>query len=625
VSAGPAYDAKEQIRQAIDIVDLVGSSLQLRRQGHNYVALCPWHDDSRPSLQINPERQSWKCWVCDIGGDIFSFTMKREGVDFREALVMLADRAGISMAKTPANKAEPGSPGDKQTLYQAVAWAEQQFHQFLLQSPEAEAARLYLEDRGITPESVERFRIGYAPNSWNWLLDRARSSSFSPQVLSAIGVLGKSEKTGKLFDMYRGRVIFPIHDTQHRPIAFGGRILPQIEQEEEQRTGRKPAKYYNSPETRLFTKSDQLYGLDIALNTVSKSKQLIVVEGYTDVVMANQFGVEDVTAVLGTALNQRHIRLIRRFADCVTLVLDGDEAGQTRTNQILELFIAANMDLRILALPEGLDPCDFLLERGADEFRSLIESAVDALDHKISVECRGVDLTTDTHRATAALENILGTIATMPQDSSVGAGSTRLREQQLLTRLARQFRVPDEDLRQRLKELRQRTVRRSTAQEPVNQRESGLSSMDHRDAELIEILVTNPELVDLALEQIETDELSTDATRTIFEIYHQLFAAGVTADYDRVMTELEEPSLKYILEFLADRAQRKAEVAEDDEVARLQGLIQAYQFRREEKEKRSQLAALEHQDLNEQEELEVLRQRLEKNRIRQGISAPTDG
>jgi len=624
VSAGPAYDIKEQVRQAIDIVDLVGSYLQLRRQGRNYVALCPWPDDSRPSLQVNSERQSWKCWVCDDGGDIFSFMMKREGVDFREALRMLADRAGISLAKTQQKKAAPGSPGDKQTLYQAIAWAEQQFHQYLIKSPEAEAARLYFEDRGITPESVERFRLGFSPNHWTWLLDRARSSSFSPQVLAAVGALGKSENTGKFYDRFKGRVIFPIRDTQRRPIAFGGRILPQFAQEDEQRSGRSPAKYVNSPETRLFTKSDQLYGLDIALNSVTKSKHLIVVEGYTDVVMANQFGVEDVTAVLGTALNERHIHLIRRFADRVTLVLDGDEAGQRRTNEILELFIGADMDLRILTLPEGLDPCDFLLERGTDAFRSLVDSAVDAVEHKINVECGGVDLTSDTHRANAALENILSTVAAAPSHSSVGGGSTRLREQQLLSRLAKQFRIPAEDLRQRLKEIRQRSTRR-LVKEPANQRKGGLSSLDHRDAELIEILVTNPDLSDLALEQIDTDELSSDAARTIFEIYQRLFAAGVTADYHHVMTELEEPSLKYILELLAERAERKAEVAEEDEEARLRGLIQAYQFRREEKEKRSKHAALEQQSFDEQEELEVLRKLREQQLIRQGISAPTDG
>lgn len=624
MSAGPAYDIKEQVRQAIDIVDLVGSYLQLRRQGRNYVALCPWHDDSRPSLQVNSERQSWKCWVCDDGGDIFSFMMKREGVDFREALQMLADRAGISLAKTPQKKAKPGSPGDKQTLYQAIAWAEQQFHQFLVKSPEAEAARLYFEDRGITPESVERFRLGFSPNNWTWLLDRARSSSFSPQVLAAVDVLAKSENTGRYFDRFKGRVIFPIHDTQRRPIAFGGRILPQFAKEDEQRSGRPPAKYVNSRETRLFTKSDQLYGLDIALNTVTKSRHLIVVEGYTDVVMANQFGMEDVTAVLGTALNERHIHLIRRFADRVTLVLDGDEAGQRRTNEILELFIGADMDLRILTLPEGLDPCDFLLERGADEFRSLVDSAVDAVAHKINVECRGVDLTTDTHRASAALENILSTVAAAPAHSSTGGGSTRLREQQLLSRLAKQFRVPAEDLRDRLKEIRQRSKRR-LLKKPAGGREGGLSSLDHRDAELFEILVTDSDLVDLALEQIEIDELSTEAARIIFKIYHQLFAAGVTADYHHVMTELEEPNLKYILELLAERAERKAEVAEENEEARLRGLIQAYQFRREEKEKRNQLAALEQQSFDEQEELEVLRKLREQQLIRQGISAPTDG
>ena len=444
-------DVKEQVRQATDIVDLVGRYLPLRRQGRIYVGTCPWHDDSRPSLQVNPERQSWKCWVCDIGGDVFSFIMQHERIGFREALELLADRAGIPLRAAAEAKIVPGSPQDKKTLYQSMQWAAQQFQQCLLLAPEAEAARRYVEERGLTPQSVERFGLGFSPDGWQWLLDRARGKGFSPQVLEAVGLCGRSSNTGRYYDRFRGRLIFPIRDVQGRTIAFGGRILPGA-------SGDNPAKYINSPETKLFSKSDNLYALDLARERIAKmregEKEIVVVEGYTDVIMAHQVGVDHVVAVLGTALGPRHIQLLRRFVDRVILVLDGDEAGQRRTNEILELFVAAQIDLRILTLPEELDPCEFLLERGAEPFLQMLGGAVDALEHKTRTATRGIDLMRETHQANQALEDILSTIAKAPAQSTGGAADTRLREQQFLSRLARQFGLAEEELRSRVHELR---------------------------------------------------------------------------------------------------------------------------------------------------------------------------
>src|SRR4029078_304995 len=229
-----------------------------------------------------------------------------------------------------------------------------------------------------------------------------------------VGLLGKSERTGNYYDRFKGRVIFAIRDTQNRTIAFGGRILPKLADEN-------AAKYVNSPETRLYTKSDTLYALDIVRNSIAKSRQLTVVEGYTDVILCHQHGVNDVVACCGTALNERHIRLIKRFADTVYLVLDGDGAGQHRTNATLEVFVAAQMDLRILSLPDELEPAEFMEERGGEAFRTLMMGAIDALEHKIRTATRGVDLARDTHRANIALEDILTTIARGTPDSLVDA------------------------------------------------------------------------------------------------------------------------------------------------------------------------------------------------------------
>lgn len=633
-------DAKEQVRQATDIVDLVGKHLELRRAGRGYVGRCPWHDDRKPSLQVNPDRQTWKCWVCDIGGDVFSFVMKREGCDFREALQMLADRAGIQLRQQPQAKAAPGSPDDKNTLYQCCDWAAKQFHEFLLRSDSAEIACQYIEERNITPASVEKFKVGFSPNEWSWLLDRARNTPYSPQVLEAVGLLGKSERTGNYYDRFKGRVIFPIRDTQNRTIAFGGRILPKLADEN-------AAKYVNSPETRLYTKSDTLYALDIVRNSITKTRQLTVVEGYTDVILCHQHGVDDVVACCGTALNERHIRLIKRFADTVYLVLDGDAAGQNRTNDILELFVSAQMDLKILSLPDELDPAEFMEERGGEAFRELVNtSAIDALEHKIRTSTRGIDLARDTHAANLALEDILRTIARGTEDDL--AGTTGLRAKQLLARLGRQFGLDEFDVRSRFTEVRKSITRptsSSTQHSVPSTKYSGggpdqisddsvSSPSDLRplsfdlsieECELLELLCLHSELAPTALTDISDDDLTSSTARELFQTYRRLEEGGFALDFNAVLSEIEDPRLKHVLVELDDRAHDKSPKAILDGPTRLRSVIRQFHQRHEQREIRQTEAALAQRTFSEQEELSVLQQMIAAKRRQQGITAPTDG
>ena len=451
--AGTDFDVRERVRASIDIVELIGRSLELRRQGRNFVARCPWHDDRRPSLQVNPDRQSWKCWVCNIGGDVFSFVMQREGIGFGEALRMLADQAGIPLNDGYQQGPSSANRDEKQRLYKVLAWAAGQFRDFLAgEQPEAIEAREYLRQRGLSAEAIEEYQLGYAPDQWSWLIDRGRGAKIATGDLETVGLVSRSESSGRTLDRFRGRVMFPIRDTQRRPIAFGGRVLPRLAQEQEDK-GRSVAKYINSPETKLFSKSDVLYGLDTARDEIIKQRRIVVMEGYTDVMMAWQHSVRIATAVLGTALNERHMKLIRRFADQVVLLLDGDAAGQRRANEVLDLFVGSDLDLRILTLPSGLDPCDYLLAEGGPALLSLIDAAPDALDHKLRTEFAGFDPLKDTHRAFQAAERVLNTLAHAPRHSLTDS-SARLREQQILTRLARSLAVPDEELRRRLEVIR---------------------------------------------------------------------------------------------------------------------------------------------------------------------------
>jgi DNA primase len=622
-SSAASTDAKEQVRQATDIVDLIGKHLELRRAGRGYVGRCPWHDDRKPSLQVNPDRQTWKCWVCDIGGDVFSFVMKREGCDFREALQMLADRAGIQLRQQQHAKAAPGSPDDKNTLYQCCNWAAKQFHEYLLRSDAAEIARQYVEERNITPASVEKFRIGFSPNEWTWILDRARDTPYSPKVLEAVGLLGKSERTGNYYDRFKGRVIFPIRDTQNRTIAFGGRILPKLAEEN-------AAKYVNSPETRLYTKSDTLYALDIVRNSITKSRQLTVVEGYTDVILCHQHGVNDVVACCGTALNERHIRLIKRFADTVYLVLDGDAAGQNRTNDILELFVAAQMDLRILSLPDELDPAEFMEERGGEAFSEMLTtSAIDALEHKIRTATRGIDLARDTHRANLALEEILTTIARGTDDDI--AGPTGLRAKQLIARLARQFALDEADVRNRFNTMRRnkkydgRTTKDEAGKDDAVRPSFVLSPLSIEESELLEILCLHPELAPTALTDVADDDLTSSTARELFQTYRRLEEGGFSLDFNAVLSEIEDARLKHVLVELDDRAHDKSPKAILDGPTRLRSVIRQFHQRHETREIRQTEAALANGNFSEQEEMTVLSQMIAAKRRQQGIAAPTDG
>ena len=287
----------------------------------------------------------------------------------------------------------------------------------------------------------------------DWILKQAGGSGSRAKVLETIGVLARSSQGGYPFDRFRGRGLFTIRDAQGRPVGMGGRLLPGVEINS-------PAKYLNSPETPLFRKSHLLYGLDLAKEAFHKSKQktALVMEGYTDVIIAHQFGFNNAVAVLGVALGETHIRILKRFVDRIVLVLDGDEAGQKRANEVLELFIAQQADLRILTLPDNLDPCDFLQQRGAEAFAELLATGtVDALDHAFRSATRGIDLDRDIHAASQALERLIAIVAKAPRLQSDTSGDARLREERFLQRFATMFRVSESEVRRRLTALRRRS------------------------------------------------------------------------------------------------------------------------------------------------------------------------
>ena len=638
-------EVKDRVRLAINIVDLITSYLELRRQGRGFVGVCPFHDDRRPSMQVNPDRQSWKCWVCDVGGDVFSFVMKKEGVSFPEALRMLAERAGIQIEEPKSRSGRGGSNDDKKLLLEAMSWAVDEFHRCLLDAPEGQEARKYLTDRGISDSSVGKFKLGFAPESWSWLLDRGMAKNWKPEVLESVGLVARGDRASR-YDRFRGRAMFPINDSQGRPIAVGGRILPGAAPDS--------AKYINCNETRLYHKSHQLYGLDHARDEIRKTRQAVVMEGYTDVIMAVQHGIHNAVACCGTALGESHIKLLKHSCDSVVLLLDGDEAGQKRTAEILELFVTAQMDLRILTLPDGLDPCDYLLKYSGEQLKELIAGSVDALEHKLRHVCRGFDPLLDTHRANTALENVLQTMSRVSHSSLLSNEAMRLRQDQLIARLGRQFGIEQTEVRLRLESIRRQSADRERQRQEMRRSQANLGSDPSRDStssisenrtafeqntapeprmhkysemtamecELFEIMAMHPELAPVAIERFPIANLSTETAKGLFQTFLDLELDGHALDFGSVMSAMEDPSLKSVLVSIEEHSVRKAPLSTMTADERLHSLCERLSGQDDKSQRRMQIQTLEKKQFDEATELSILHDFVQQARVRHGLFPP---
>ena len=604
-------DLKERVRDAIDIVDLVGGYISLKRSGRGLVGLCPWHDDSRPSLQVNHERQTFRCWVCDIGGDVFNFVMRMEKLEFREAIEQLADRAGIEMPRGRA-----GLPtDDKAALVRICTWAAERFHACLLSAPEAGPARDYLAGRGLDQNTIGHFQLGFAPQAWDWLLRQASAAGFQPQDLARAGLVVERQERGGHYDRFRGRAMFPIRDPQGRCIAFGGRILPGSDD---------PAKYINSPETPLFSKSSMLYGLDTAREAMAASRRAIVVEGYTDCLAARQAGIGDVVAVLGTALGERHAKLIRRYADRIVLLLDGDDAGRRRANEILDVLLAEPIDVRIARMPAGVDPCEFVLERGREAFEALVAAAIDPLDYRMEEAIASLAPDAGDDAALAALESVLGALARVSARSPLSPSQRRLREDQVLGRLSRRFGISRDVLHSRVLDLRRSTGQAPAAADAAGAalRTTALPRLPAWDREVIEVLVGVPDSIGLIVRQSGGSELETAEARTVLAAAERLHQEGRTVALPALLLEIGDPSLQSLLVAADESAAARGPL---DPGERLRHLEDALRRRSAERQAHVSARALKTSRLDSRSEAELLERLVAERRAVQGMSEPKDG
>jgi DNA primase len=365
-----------EIKAKLPVADIVGETVALKRAGTIHKGLCPFHAEKTPSFIVTPERETWHCFGCGEHGDIFTFVMRRDGLDFREALARLAERAGVELSARTAGE-DRRRRRLREALEAAIAW----YREVLLQARQADRARAYLEERGLTAATQERFGIGYALNTWEAASKRLRAKGFTDAELTDAGIASPSTRGG-VYDRFRGRIIIPIRDASGRAIGLGGRILPDAD----------GPKYLNSPATALFDKSRTLYGIDLAKGAIRREKLAVIVEGYTDVMAAHQSGFENVVASLGTALTAGQVELANRYADAVALAYDVDLAGEAATQRgLLEELGPVVSKVRVIRIPAGKDP-DELIRTNPDGWRAAVDGAEELLPYFMQRAASEVDL-----------------------------------------------------------------------------------------------------------------------------------------------------------------------------------------------------------------------------------------
>jgi DNA primase len=382
----------EAVRERVDIAKVVAGYLTLRKAGHDtFTGLCPFHTEKTPSFNISPSKGVYYCHGCGAGGDAVKFLQGVENLSFREAIERLAQDAGVQL------RYEAESPGDRRAaskrdaLHRANDEAGAIFHRTLMEAPEATEARAYLATRGIDRETAERFGVGYSPPSSEFLL-RSLGRKLSTELLLEAG-LASRDASGGVRDRFRDRITFPIHDLSGRAVAFGARSLKDVPGQ---------PKYLNSSESEVYKKGQVLYNLHRAKASLTRTGDAYVVEGYTDVIALHQAGIETGVATCGTALGEAHFRLLARFAKRAILAFDSDEAGARAAQRAYELHQAHALEVRVLLMPDGLDPADFVRQRGADAFHELAAAAVPLVQFMLDRTLRLFDLSTVEGRAQAA-------------------------------------------------------------------------------------------------------------------------------------------------------------------------------------------------------------------------------
>lgn len=500
-------EAIEEIKSRLSIVDLISPKVPLRKAGRNFKGLCPFHAEKTPSFIVFPDKGNYHCFGCGATGDAFTFVMKTQNLDFPEALRLLAEQAGVTLAPT---RSETEEDRERARIFEINATAAQFFHHLLLRSEEGSVARAYLDKRGLQTATIESFQLGYAPDSWDALSRYLSEKGYAASDLAAAGLVVERESGGH-YDRFRRRIIFPIRDERGRVCGFGGRALDES-----------TPKYLNSPQTAVFDKGANLYGIDLARQAIRQRDQAIIVEGYVDVIACHQFGSDNVVASLGTALTDRQVAILKRLTKNLVLALDPDAAGDEATLRGLDVAKQTygdrpvpvptgqglirferrlDADIRIVRLPRGKDP-DEIVREDPSHWSSLVASALPLVDYYFEVVQAETDLSTARGKS-AAVSRLLPLIKELGDS---------VQQSHYLQRLARLTQTSETTLE---REMRRLSSRRQTEQTPAEETASAAQPPTMEGYSLL-LLLTHPTLIPNVVELSPAD-ISNSSLREVYE------------------------------------------------------------------------------------------------------------
>ena len=483
----------EQIRAASDIVDVIGAYVPLKRAGANFTALCPFHREKSPSFNVNPHKQIYYCFGCHKGGDVFSFVKEYENITFVDAVKRLAERANIAL-EFDNNPGAQQAKHLKESLWQIHEQICQRWQACLANEAAGQLARDYLQKRGVSEEAVKLFRLGAAPDAWDDTVNWAKSKGHDIGLMEQSGLIVKKEETGRHYDRFRGRLMFPICDEQARVIGFSGRILAGDE---------KTAKYVNSPETPIFSKGKVFFGLDKSKRALLDAGVAVVCEGQLDLIACYMGGVQNIVAPQGTALTADHARILKRYVEEVVLCFDADNAGQNAAVRSLDSLLSAGLAIRVASVPSGKDPDQFIKESGGPAFQQLIEGAEGFFDFYLKRLCATNDPATDRGRLAVLRE--------------FGEALHKTRNAVLIDKYAQKtalrLGVSAEAVRAEFKKAT-KPVEEREADEPMPEEESVAPPSPHEE-QLLKLLLAGDEHVEWIAAHLQTDWLSHPIARRI--------------------------------------------------------------------------------------------------------------
>jgi DNA primase len=387
-------ESRDRVRDAVDFVELVSARTELRRAGPaSYEGLCPFHDERTPSFGINPGLKVYYCFGCEAKGDLFTFVQETEGVDFKGALELLADRCGVELQREAEDPREAERRRRRERLLELLRRTSAYYERCLWESAEARPAREYLEGRGLGQEVLRAFGVGYAPSAWDRVLLASRRGGFSEQELYATGLAQRSQENGRLYDRFRARIMFPLRDVRGRVLGFGARAMRDEREgeQEDRRRGRKTPKYLNTSDNEVYHKGLHLYGADVARAHAARAGQVILCEGYTDVIALHQAGLSNAVGLMGTALTNEQVGELARMASTVLLALDADTAGQEAMLRASRLAARRSLELRVVTLPGGMDPAELIQQGGAARMAAAVEESVPFVRFRVERVLAGGD------------------------------------------------------------------------------------------------------------------------------------------------------------------------------------------------------------------------------------------